>query len=435
MIKQHPLTIVARVIPEKLPKLNEILERVRKSLDNGSPAIFEATGTIHYGRILLLKPEYNAKPKDTSLVFSTDYDGNEKEHLSDLSSKLGDLIDELFECCEGYPSIAERNNFSRRQYLADHKEKVDSFYVGAPGRTLQQVRQESKLRDHLWNLLNDPKWKDKSAKEVHQSLQQKVLKDPEFSWATQSVFIPKNLIVYYIIGAAILLSIIGYLDMQVLKTIFLVVGAVAIFVIGWILSLHFIFEVNEKPLGLTPSQISEPHLKELEEYEDFHNQNQFSQLIPMRMAKMRVWTYQALMIYAIIKIHLEFEEGKLMGIPTIHFARWLRVQNKEQCLFFSNFDGSWQQYLGDFIDKSGWGLTGIFSNTENFPVTRYLFWGGAYDEEHFLAWSRYYQIPTQVWYCAYPKLSIKNVNNNSAIRQGIRRNLNENQAQLFLKRF
>ena len=96
-----------------------------------------------------------------------------------------------------------------------------------------------------------------------------------------------------------------------------------------------------------------------------------------------------------------FVHGKLLNIPTIHFARWVLFDNNKHVLFFSNFDGNWQQYLGDFIDQSGWGLSGIFSNTVNFPKTRFMITGGAYDEEHFLAWSRSTQVPTQVWYSPY----------------------------------
>ena len=155
----------------------------------------------------------------------------------------------------------------------------------------------------------------------------------------------------------------------------------------------------------------------------------------MKPGMMRLITLKGLMLFAKALIGFLFMNGKLMGIPTIHFARWVMIDNQKRMLFFSNFDGSWQQYLGDFIDKSGWGLTAIFSNTENFPTSRYLFWGGAYDEEHFLAWSRYYQIPTHVWYCAYPHLSIKNVTTNSIIRSELMRDLNEHQAQTFLNRF
>ena len=207
------------------------------------------------------------------------------------------------------------------------------------------------------------------------------------------------------------------------------------FIIIWVLIINFFLEPGDKPLGLTPSQVDEAHIKKLEEYEDLENQNQFTQVLIMKPGKMRLITLLGLMLFAKALIKNLFVNGKLMGIPTIHFARWVMIDNQKRMLFFSNFDGSWQQYLGDFIDKSGWGLTGIWSNTQKFPRTKFLFAAGAYDEEHFLAWSRYFQIPTSVWYCAYPHLSIKNVINNSYLRNELFRELNEKQAQQFLKRF
>jgi hypothetical protein len=181
------------------------------------------------------------------------------------------------------------------------------------------------------------------------------------------------------------------------------------------------------------SQLDEEKIKALETYEDFEMQNQFSQLVSMKPGKVRLITFRFMMLFARILIRYKFVEGKLLGIPTIHFARWVLFDNNKRVLFFSNFDGSWQQYLGDFIDKSGWGLTGIFSNTSDFPKTKFLITGGAYDEEHFLAWSRNSEIQTQIWYNAYPHLSIKNVNNNSRIRHELIKNLSERGAAKFLK--
>jgi hypothetical protein len=155
----------------------------------------------------------------------------------------------------------------------------------------------------------------------------------------------------------------------------------------------------------------------------------------MKPGKMRLITFLGVMLLARVLVKTLFVKGKLMGIPTIHFARWVLIDNNKRMIFASNFDGSWQQYLGDFIDKSGWGLTGIYSNTDRFPITKYLFFKGAKDEEHFLAWSRATEVPTQVWYNAYPHLSIKNVNNNGYIREELMRDLDEQQAQQFLKRF
>ena len=115
-------------------------------------------------------------------------------------------------------------------------------------------------------------------------------------------------------------------------------------------------------------------------------------------------------------VRLLFVKGKLMGIPTIHFARWVLL-DRDRMLFYSNFDGSWTQYLGDFIDKSGWGLNAVFGNTRVFPRIWFLFLRGAYDEMHFLGWSRSTQIPTQVWYASELDQSIQNINANTAVFQ------------------
>ena len=90
----------------------------------------------------------------------------------------------------------------------------------------------------------------------------------------------------------------------------------------------------------------------------------------MKPGKVRLITVHALMLFARTLIKNLFVKGKLMGIPTIHFARWVLIDNNKHMMFFSNFDGSWNQYLGDFIDKSGWGLTGIFSNTAKFSKNK-----------------------------------------------------------------
>lgn len=186
---------------------------------------------------------------------------------------------------------------------------------------------------------------------------------------------------------------------------------------------------------MTLSEIPDEFLKRLEEDEDLFPQNQFTQVVVMKPGIIRNLNFRIWMMRTRVLAGNMFVKGKLLNIPTIHFARWVQFDQGKHVLFFSNFDGSWQQYLGDFIDQSGWGLSGIFSNTVNFPKTNFMVTGGAYDEEHFLAWSRSTQIPTQVWYAAYPHLSIKNVNNNTAIRNALHSNLNEKQAQLFLKRF
>jgi hypothetical protein len=108
--------------------------------------------------------------------------------------------------------------------------------------------------------------------------------------------------------------------------------------------------------------------------------------------------------------------GKLGGIQTIHFARWVALPDR-RLLFFSNYDGSWEAYLGEFVDKAAMGLTMIWTNTIWYPKTRLLLFRGAKDEETFKAWTRANQVPTQVWYSAYPFLSVGDVLRNAKIRE------------------
>ncbi len=255
-----------------------------------------------------------------------------------------------------------------------------------------------------------------TALQIKNAIKEEVFRNPEFEWAkTPEPVAKKNWPGLIIMGLVIL----------ILSPILIV----------WILIVHFFYERRDKNCYDKRSQLNDDLVRRLERDEDLINQNQFTQVLVMKPGFVRLVTVHAQMLFARTLIKNLFVNGKLMGIPTIHFARWVLFDNDKHMMFFSNFDGSWNQYLCDFIDKSGWGLTGIFSNTVNFPKTKFLFTEGAYDEEHFLAWSRGTQILTQVWYSAYHDLSIKNITNNTLIRNELVKNLSESEAKTFLKRF
>ncbi len=420
MTHQHPLTLVTPVKSGEHDNLNALLMQIRADVQAGVHQPFESLGTIHYARWILLEPKDADGNIESDvgvrLVFSSNYDGEEEAHLTGLATLCASFIDKLYGFCVDYPDAGNRTTESRKRYLSRWKVKEDAFFVGAPGRTVSNVRQENELRNYVWDRLCSGSWGGRSALDIHRALREDVSGNQGFQWARQSITIPG----------------IRWLGMVLLGVILLVLLPV---IIIWVLLIHLLYERTDEPLGLTPSQVSGAHVKELESYEDLANQNQFTQVLIMKPGKMRLITLKALMLFARALISFLFVNGKLMGIPTIHFARWVMIDDQKRMLFFSNFDGSWQQYLGDFIDKSGWGLTGIWSNTMKFPRTKFLFTGGAYDEEHFLAWSRYFQVPTAVWYSAYPHLSIKNIINNSHIRNELFRDLSEREARRFLQRF
>ncbi|MGH8673826.1 MAG: hypothetical protein ACREVG_05905, partial [Burkholderiales bacterium] len=127
--------------------------------------------------------------------------------------------------------------------------------------------------------------------------------------------------------------------------------------------------------------------------------------------------------------------GFLNHIGSIHFARWILLPNSDRLVFLSNYDGSWQSYLEDFIARLREGLTSVWSNTRDFPKTTSLFLGGARDGARFKRWARRQQVPTRFWYSAYPQLTTGRIRADAAIRHGFASASTEVQAAEWLARF
>lgn len=113
--------------------------------------------------------------------------------------------------------------------------------------------------------------------------------------------------------------------------------------------------------------------------------------------------------------------GHLGRIRTIHFARWVFLDGKERMIFFSNYDGSVESYMDDFINKTGFGLNAAFGSAIGYPRTRWLLFDGCADERKFKNFNRRHTIPTQVWYkaTAYLGLTAVDLDRNSRLRKGI----------------
>ena len=462
MIHQHPLITLSEIREDKLDILRERLEKIRVDLMNkqlsNEPNEFEKVSTLHYGRwVILSRDSFRDEPREPvgiRLVLSTNYDGigddHEDYHLTELVNKLTNYIDDLYECCEGYPEPAERTEESRKNFLKKGAINTTAFYNGAPGRSVAQIRQEDSLQQHIWKFLKRKNFNENTpAVEIHRAIQQEINAKPEFAWSKEKAGVQG-------------VKWVPFISWLLLLILLLAMGLVIL----WILIIFFFYELWNKKETLTQSQLDDSKVDELKRVEDLFPQNQFTQVAVIKPGLARKFNFWIWMLRTRVLAGCVFVKGKLLNIPTIHFARWVQFDKGKHVLFFSNFDGNWEQYLGDFIDQSGWGLTAIFSNTVNFPKThfmgllgiipviigkipgvkkvptlpltfpgtKFVLTGGAYDQEHFLAWSRSTQIPTQVWYCPYRHLSIKNVNNNTKIRNELHETLTEAQAQVFLKR-
>lgn len=113
-----------------------------------------------------------------------------------------------------------------------------------------------------------------------------------------------------------------------------------------------------------------------------------------------------------------FRPGMINGMGTIHYARWYKIPGTRRAVFYSNFDGSWESYLEDFIARVSWGQSAAWSNWEGFPETEFLFLKGAQDSDQFKNYTRTVMRVSPFWYSRFPELSSEQIRKNGMIHLG-----------------
>jgi hypothetical protein len=128
-------------------------------------------------------------------------------------------------------------------------------------------------------------------------------------------------------------------------------------------------------------------------------------------------------------LRITTHNGYLKTMRTIHFAHWAFLDNGGRLMFHSNFDGSWESYLDDFIEKAHVGLTLAWTHGVGFPPTRLLYDGGATEGRKFKAWARHSMSHSAFWFSAYKEYSVNQIERHARLADGLRKtNLNDQEA-------
>ena len=163
------------------------------------------------------------------------------------------------------------------------------------------------------------------------------------------------------------------------------------------------------------------HVAALATFEDRGITNAFTALgrvKPGRFRLLLVSVLVALLDYAARHVN---GRGHLTRVQTIHFARWVFIDDRQRLLFASNYDGILESYMDDFINKVAWGLNLVFSNGVGYPRTDWLVKGGARNSQAFKNYLRRHQVVNSVWYKASPGLTAMDLARHGRIREGLER--------------
>lgn len=426
---QNALNVRVPVIQSREAELRELLARMDEDPADNPILPFSMFDNLHFARFLILQGPDHPETYGTTLVFMANVDGSIAAFLDDLVQRASHGLDQVFENCQGYPAKRRRSRVARLAFLNRHTIPSQAFYINTVGRTAVQIRQEDELHDALQQFLNElTPVSFESARSLRLAVIDFVSTNPELAWALVERARPGKL----------------WRAWEDLR--FATLAALGLLIVAWgwpVLAAWVItLRLREKTDEEFTHRPSLSRLNQLRATEDFAAHNPFAAVGYIKPGWLRLTTARALLAAAQVVLRHVFNNGNLAGIPllgldgvdTIHFARWTMIDNGRRLLFTSNYDGSLESYMVDFIDKVAWGLNIIFSNGVGYPRTRWLVHEGARAEQRFKDYLGNHQIENQVWYTPYPHLTAVNIANNEAIRDGLRSSMNEHQAQAWLQR-
>ena len=196
----------------------------------------------------------------------------------------------------------------------------------------------------------------------------------------------------------------------------------------WVLSLR-LKELTDKA---EEGPVDLDHVRSVEAFEELTAQNPFTGVGFVKPGRLRGGAMRAgLWILDYANRHV-FARNTLAGVRTIHFARWVPIDDGRRLMFATTYNGSLESYQDDFIERLWWGINPVFSNGAGFPSTRWLFFDGCRDERTFKDYERRHLLPTTVFYSAYDTLSARNIDTNAEIRAGLTRELDDRDAAAWL---
>jgi hypothetical protein len=424
---QSSFMIVAPVNPQRVAELRRLLASMndgpgRLKPDNGLIP-FRQFDTLHVARLLIVDDKtredvrlYGILPRTYPLYLTLlgDVDGDADAFLEDLARRAPEGLRTIFSHCYGFTSQT-----GLVEWMKTHSVAAAASYVNWRGRTVLRVREEAAVRDaleqHVQN--NAAALKGLPPGQIHARLKQLAQADIASGRITLSRerstplgWRLRNLL--HLIGVPLVLLL--------ASPLLLVIAAIGLIRIRGL-------EKADPELCPRPDP---PDAAALAIQEDHDVSNQFSAMGSLKPGMVRLWTTRFVLLVIDYAARHLYTRGGLARVRTIHFARWVFLDDRQRIIFLSNYDGSLESYMDDFINKVGFGLNVVFGNGIGYPRTKWLILNGCADERNFKKYLRRHQLPTQVWYKAYPGLTAIDLERNGRIRQGLEQSsMNDDEAR------
>ena len=435
MTPQSSFMIQATIVPEREAELRRLLASMNSQPGRLDPlnslVPFARLQRLHFARFVILDDEtldditvYGLPrvnyPK--YLVLLGDVDGAADAFLVELTKAGGDGLRRIFSHCKEYKPDVDLLVWIKAQSVSPA-----ANYVNWVGRTVLQVREEEALRQSMESFLQENEaWLGAmTPRDVRDSLLKFVAAEQRAGHIPLTPEEPTPL-------GWRLRNFLNFLGMPALVLLLAIITLplLPFFVAFFLIQLR---RLERSDPEIAP-RVDPAHADLLSSLEDHDVTNQFSAMGSLKPGLFRRLTITVVLGAIDYTAKHIFNRGRLARVTTIHFARWVFLDGSKRVIFASNYDGSLESYMDDFINKVGFGLNVVFSNGLGYPRTNWLILDGAKDEQRFKDYLRRHQVPTQVWYNAHPGLTALDRRRNSLIREGLEQpSMSEDEIQEWLQ--
>jgi len=422
------LTVLAPVRPGEEKRLRDVLRPIGDDIRGrtlnvaaGRPHIdFNRSSRIHFARFAILD-DLDRGPDRKRLLYSSNYDGDLDSHVADLIAITSDM-DAIWGCCEGYAGRAQFGAFVRA-----HTCEPNAFYIAFRDETVQAIQQAIALRRQVRFLLDAP-----AAGRLANILPSLSRREPAWvgfvrrairtAGRSLSAAIARSIralpIVADLLRAIVrcgfknvysgTLRIIASLDRY---AVFRHVNRLTRNQLPPMRSVYssVVLDHSSVPVPIVPGDEIPSAQEDLSPTfrEDVVTQNQLTLITVVREGEAdRV---RAVMAAIDSYARRLAAPGSLIGISTIHFVRWLVIDDGRRLMMISDYDGSWESYIDEFAELILSGLDAIWETSYGYPPD------GARDLPAFKWFLRSHQVPSEVFYSAYPEETVLNIVNDRAL--------------------
>jgi hypothetical protein len=426
----HGLTVLAALRPGAEEPLRGVLcaigddirgRKVREA--GGRPHIdFCRSRNIHFARFAILDdPDRGANRK--RLLFSSNYDGDLDAHLAELVEITTDMS-AIWGACEAYSSVDRFPDFIRA-----HAYAPGAFYIAFRDETVASIHRHSAVRGGLRRLLDAapppavfaepisihpaPRLAEAAARRAVEIVRQLVRAAPLVvdalkalrRWGLANV-LEGTMKITASLGRYPFFRFFNWITRNRLPAQKSAYSSVAVDNCPPWIPLAPGDELPSPPADVARSFQGRETFRE-----DVITQNELTLVTVVEPQHVRrVGAVMAAIDSFATRLA---PPGSLIGISTIHFVRWLLIDDGRRLVMLSDYDGSWESYIDEFAEMILSGLDAIWNTSVGFPPD------GARDLPAFKRFLRSHQVAAEIFFSAYPGETVLNIVNDRTLAHAL----------------